>query len=505
MSKKKVFSIVLALVLTLTAITAIVPGALAASASIIPARPSGAPNLITAGPTISANDMANSYAYDSGTLSIVGQPSAEYCAEYPLDSALTNTSEYVISVDFDMPTDARYSDSHGPIVIFRKNTDGKYLGLWMQGVYCYLRSYTLDANTNTFIAEGGDWKQISLLADGTKGTLKIHSKADGVWVEVCDESGALQAIDGTATSVSWGIVGGAPAFAISTNGSKATFSNTVVYDPNYVAATSAPTEGTTTTEASASTNAAEDTTAAAATTTTAVPDIDMNKAPSRSGKTNLLNNTKFVLDYEVFEGDDEVISRNGNTIKVALKGETYMAHYDLKNLSSQNAYAFRGKMTVTAPYADYSGVRLFIAGSTTGKCYQLAFLKEAAYVLEFENYENPGKYTCVYSDATYTYEENKTQDISYILNGNRISVFVDGKCICKDLVLPEPLTPMLGVSNGVAGWTLSDMELWNMNETSSGDESGDNPTTGTMMPIVTLIVLATGSTVIVANTRKRRR
>ena len=65
MSKKKVFSIVLALVLTLTAITAIVPGALAASASIIPARPSGAPNLITAGPTISANDMANSYAYDS--------------------------------------------------------------------------------------------------------------------------------------------------------------------------------------------------------------------------------------------------------------------------------------------------------------------------------------------------------------------------------------------------------------------------------------------------------
>ena len=64
---------------------------------------------------------------------------------------------------------------------------------------------------------------------------------------------------------------------------------------------------------------------------------------------------------------------------------------------------------------------------------------------------------------------------------------------------------MLGVSNGVAGWTLSDMELWNMNETSSGDESGDNPTTGTMMPIVTLIVLATGSTVIVANTRKRRR
>lgn len=498
MSRKKVLSIVLTLALTLTAVAAVAPGALAASASIIPSQPSGAPNLITAGPTISANDMANSYAYNDGTLDIIGQPPTEYCAEYTLDSTLTNTSEYVISVDFDMPADARYSADHGPIVIFRKNTDGKYLGLWMQGVYCYLRSYTLDADTNTFTAEGGDWKQVSLLADGTKGTLKLHSKADGIWVEVYDENGALQVIDGTATSVSWGIAGGAPAFAISTNGSKASFSNAVVYDPNYETETPESTEGTTTTTTAASPE----------TTVPTVPAIDMTKAPSRSGQTNLLNNAELVLDYDVFEGDDEVISRDGNTIKVALKGETYMAHYDLKNLSAQNAYAFSGTMTVTEPYASYSGARLFIAGSTTGKCYQLAFLEEAAYVLEFENYQNYGKYTPIYTDMTYTYEANTPQKIGYILNGNRLSIFVDGKSICNDLQLPETLTPMLGVSNAVAGWTLSDMELWNMNEKNSNgdntDDPGSDPTTGVMVPIVAVVSLAAGSTVIIANTRKRR-
>lgn len=210
----------------------------------IPAKPALNGNLIAGDPVIPADALyggAPYYIYDkaANTMTVSVQPGTKYYVDFPLDASLTADSSYVISVDVSIPEAARYDAYRGPIFVFRKTTDGKYLGLYVQGGATYIATFTKEAN-GAFNLASAPGSIDGCLPDGFNGSIKIYSTPNSVRFSVYDANG--NPVDLTYSSGAgvigaehgWGeaqVKGGEPAFGIVSDAVKVTFSDMLVYSP----------------------------------------------------------------------------------------------------------------------------------------------------------------------------------------------------------------------------------------------------------------------------------
>lgn len=209
----------------------------------IPAKPAVNGTLIAGDPIIPEGALyggAPYYIYDkaANTLTSSAHSGVRHYVDFPLDASLTADSSYVISVGVSLPEDARYDANYrGPIFIFRKNTDGNYLGLWMQNGATYFGTFTKAADGSLGFSQIGSID--NCLPSGFTGTLKIYSTPSSVRFSVYDTNGNpvnLTYGGGHVIGAEHGwdanyVKGGEPAFGVSTDATKVTFSNLLVYSP----------------------------------------------------------------------------------------------------------------------------------------------------------------------------------------------------------------------------------------------------------------------------------
>lgn len=512
-------------------IVAVLVAALAVAAvAAIPAKPEGNSNLITGDPVIPTG-AASIYSYASGKLSVPGQPGSTYYADYPLDASLTAEDSYVISVEYSIPASGRYDEYMGPMFIFRKNTDGNYLGLWMQGNATYCGTFTkADDGQLSFTPIGSI---DNCLPDGTSGTLKIYSTPTKVTFSVYDANGTAQTLTynngaGTiGTEHGWDVSGGAPAFGVASKGTTIDFANAEVYDTVPAPTTTTTEETTTTTEETTTTTeqdeetttsseedvttttvdetttTAESTTTTQATTTTTKAPVDARPTaiPSTKGLKDLIgNNTAFRSAFEGYTYKDGVLKAiHPDGIVVGRE----FGRFDLSGVKESDTYLISLKMKVNSHHDEYSGCYIGFRGKDGKDFLAMGFQTNQVYLMDYvSNDYASGSSFKVMQGANFTLKDGQEYQIDIFSTPTKVSLFVDG-VLTMDYVTVETHAPMLSVLSANSTFELSNVALYNLSaavEDEGNDSQGGSttsPGTGAMAPVAAvcaLMVAAAGIT-----------
>lgn len=488
-------------------------------AAEIPAKPDGNTDRITAIPVIPSAALFGGnpiYTYNASAdkLTVASQPNGKYYVNYPLSDSLTATSSYVINVDVTLPASARFDQYSGPIFVYRKNADGKYLGLFFQQNAVYNCTFTVAADGSMTFAAGNSFSG-SPLPDGFTGSIKISSTPTRVNFSVYDEDGNAMMLkytmDNGNTYHDYGkeygfdIAGGAPAFGVASSGCKVTFTNAEVYDTAVDPVTTTTTGAATTTVSGATTTtvggATTTTTTTVATTTTTKAPVDARPAvvPSVSGMQSLINkNSAFRTAAEGYTYKAGVLKGTGDPVLTREFGR-----FDLKGVSADDTYLISLKMKVDLLYDEFSGCYIGFRGKDGKDFLAMGFQPNAVYLMDYvsNNYASAASFT-VKAQAPVTIEQGKTYKVDIFSTPTKVSLFVDSKLVL-DYVTVEKHDPMLSVLSANANFELSNISLYNLSKAGTQDKVENSPNTGNTIPMMVVCVMIAAFAGIAVTFRRR--